>query len=61
MPVMPLQVDGNEGTGQVISIANPASAVTAASTPGVVGSLPGRSSPSNTSSGMEMRLYLHGL
>ncbi|XP_050717290.1 transforming growth factor beta regulator 1-like [Eriocheir sinensis] len=44
-------VDGNEGTGQIISIASPTSAVTAASTPGVVGNLPGRSSPGNTSSG----------
>lgn len=54
---MPSQVEGNEASGQVIALTNPVSAVTAGSAPGVVGNLPGRSSPGNTSSGMEMKLW----
>lgn len=52
------QADGNEGTGQIMTIVNPPSAVASASTPGVVGNLPGRSSPGNASSGMEKILKI---
>ncbi|XP_045135454.1 transforming growth factor beta regulator 1-like [Portunus trituberculatus] len=44
-------VDGSEGGGHLITVANSSSGVTAVSTPGFVGSVPGRSSPGNTSSG----------
>lgn len=58
---MPSQVDGNEGAGQIVALANTASGVAAAGTPGVVGNLPGRSSPGNTSSGMETHLHKYDL
>ena len=53
-----LQVDGNEGGGHLITVANPSSGVTAVSTPGIVGSVPGRSSPGNTSSGKKMKKFV---